>query len=155
MVSKVNLPDGVGDRAFPCGVCMFSLWGRYPHKNTVILVSIMPPPGQPGRLMEGKGNGWNNVFLPRATSKTEKSPLSGEKKKLGLLMHRRKHEVSPLSPQARQRESRAQDYIGNWHWVKNGFQNRGIKIIKIMSTVYRPEAIMGELLICCTIELFC
>ena len=52
----------------------------------VILVSIMPPPGQPGRLMEGKGTGWNNVFLPRATSKPGKSPMSGEKKQLGLLM---------------------------------------------------------------------
>ena len=95
---------------------MFSpcLLGLIPsQKHAVILVSIMPPPGQPGRLMEGKGTGWNNVFLPRATSKPGKSPLSGEKKQLGLLMHRRKHEVSPLSPQARQRESRAQDYIGN------------------------------------------
>ena len=54
---------------------------RYPHKkHAVILVSIMPPPGQPGRLMEGKGTGWNNVFLPRATSSWGNSPLSGEKK---------------------------------------------------------------------------
>ena len=41
----------------------------------------MPPPGQPGRLMEGNGSGWNNVFLPRATSYRGNSPLSGEKKR--------------------------------------------------------------------------
>ena len=65
----------------------------------LILVSKLPRPGQPGRLMEGKGTGRNNVFLPRDMSGRGNSPLSGEKKQLGLLMHRRKHEVSPLSPQ--------------------------------------------------------
>ena len=40
----------------------------------------LPPPGQPGRLMEGTGTGWNNAFLPRATSNQGNSPLSGEKK---------------------------------------------------------------------------
>merc|ERR1712212_363307 len=83
-----------------------------PHKkHAVILVSILPPPGQPGRLMEGKGTGWNNVFLPRATSNWGISPLSGEKKRLGLLMHRRKHEVSPLLSPGWQRECSAQDHI--------------------------------------------
>ena len=85
--------------------------GTLTKKHAVILVSILPPPGQPGRLMEGKGTGWNNVFLPRATSNRGNSPLSGEKKRLGLLMHRRKHEVSPLLSLGWQREFRAQDYI--------------------------------------------
>ena len=35
------------------------------------MVSKLPPPGQPGRLMEGKGTRRNNVFLPRATSDWE------------------------------------------------------------------------------------
>ena len=42
--------------------------------------SIPPPPGQPGHLMEGKGTGWNNVFLPHATSNQGNSPLSGDKR---------------------------------------------------------------------------
>ena len=37
-------------------------------------------PGQPGRLMEGKGTVWNNVFLPRATSNQGNYPLSGDKR---------------------------------------------------------------------------
>ena len=55
---------------------------RYPHKkHAVIMVTITSPPGQPGHLMEGNGSGWNNVFLPRATSYRGNSPLSGEKKR--------------------------------------------------------------------------
>ena len=61
--------------------------------------------------MEGKGTGWNNVFLPHATSSRGTSPLSGEKKQLGLLMPRRKHEVSPLLSPGWLRECSAQDYI--------------------------------------------
>merc|ERR1712212_138053 len=74
--------------------------GRYPHKkHAVILVSILPPPGQPGRQMEGKGGVWDNAFLPRPTSSQ------------GLLMHRRKHEVCLLLSPSWQRECSAQDYI--------------------------------------------
>ena len=50
------------------------------QKHAVILGSKLPPPGQLGRLMEGKGTGWNNVFLPRAKSNQGNSPLSGQKK---------------------------------------------------------------------------
>ena len=82
-VISTHTLGGVGERAFLCGVCMFSpcLLGLIPsQKHAVILVSILPPPGQPGRLMEGKGTGWNNVFLPRAASYQGNSPLSGDKK---------------------------------------------------------------------------
>ena len=101
--------------------------GRYPHKkHAVILVSLLPPPGQPGCLMEGKGIGWNNVFLPRATSYRGNS-LSGEKKLLGLLMHRRKHEVSLLLSPGWQRECSAQDYIRQLtlgeKWVTKSWDN--------------------------------
>ena len=71
--------------------------------------NLAPPPGQPGRLMEGKGTGWNNVFLRYI--QPGKLPQSGEKKRLGLLMPRRKHEVSPLLSPGWQRECSAQDYI--------------------------------------------
>merc|ERR1712212_238124 len=82
-VISAHTLGGVGERAFLCGVYIFSpcLLG-YPHKkHAVILVSILPPPGQPGRLMEEKGTGWNNVFLPHATSYWGISPLSGDKKR--------------------------------------------------------------------------
>ena len=57
----------------------FACSPRVHKKHAVILVSILPPPGQPGRLMEGKGTGWNNVFLPHITS--NQASLSGDKKR--------------------------------------------------------------------------
>ena len=119
-VISAHTLGGVGDRASLCGVCMFSpsLLGLIPsQKHALILVSIMPPPGQPGRLMEGKGTGWNNVFLPRATSKPGKSPMSGEKKQLGLLMIEGSTRSVRCLPRLAEGEQ-SPGLLGNWHWVK-------------------------------------
>ena len=56
--------------------------GPNPTRTKIIdrVTSSIPCPLHQGRLMEGTGTGWNNVFLPRATSSQGNSPLSGEKK---------------------------------------------------------------------------
>ena len=102
---------GIGKRAFLCGVCMLSL----------CLYTASP---WPAGASDGKGPHWNNMFFPRLTSSQEKSILSDEKKWLGFLMHRRKHEVGPLLSQGWQRECIAQDYIRQ---LTLKYENCGIK----------------------------
>merc|ERR1712208_260980 len=68
----------------------------YPHKKyVVILVTKLPPPGQSGCLLEGKGTGWDNMFLPRATSNQGNSPLSGVKERLDTHTHEFKSVALP------------------------------------------------------------
>ena len=68
--------------------------------------------------MEGKGTGWNNVFLPRDTSNQGNSPLSGDKK-VSWLSCIEGGMSSALISLGWQRECSAQDHLDNWHWVKN------------------------------------
>ena len=97
-------------------------------KHAEILVSILPPPGQPGRLMEGKGTGWNNVFLPRATSNQGNSPLSGVKERLGHSCMKEAWVQVRRSPQVGGGCVEPRITLDNWHmgekWVTKSWDKK-------------------------------
>ena len=49
----------------------------------------------------------------------ESLPCQSKRKQLGLLRHRRKHEISPLLPQAGRGSVAPRITLDNWHRVKN------------------------------------
>ena len=49
----------------------------------------------------------------------ETLPCQVKRKQLGLLMHRRKHEISPLLPQVGRGSVAPRITLDNWHRVKN------------------------------------
>ena len=72
-----------------------------------------------GAWWSRKETSWNNVFLAfHALRSGRESPSCHVKRKqLGLLMHRRKHEISPLLPQVRGSVA-PRIRLDKWHRVK-------------------------------------
>ena len=122
-VISAHTPGGVDERAFLCGVCMFS-------PCPLGLVPSLKTCSNPGLYtaspwLAGAPDGGENELVGITCSFHALRPAGeslrcqSKRKRLGLLRHRRKHEISPLLPQAGRGSVAPRITLDNWHRVKN------------------------------------